>query len=534
MHRIIKGLFVLLLLYSMNNEVAFAATADLLVRADENYPPYEFLDHGEPKGFNIDLIKAVADVMNLNITIDMGPWDEVRSDLEEGRIDALAGMYYSPERDKKVDFSIPHIIVSHSLFVRKDADISSLEDAKDKVILVQKNDLMHDYLIENNITSNIIPVSDQEEAIVQLANGEGDAALLNKLQAFYFMKVHKLDNVTAVGQEFLLREYNFAVKEGDQELQTVLNEGLNILKDSGRYKVIYDKWFGIYEEQLITERVRRIILIVLLPILGIFTLISIWTWSLKRQVNLKTQELQQLNLELEDRVMLRTSELETVNQELEDFAYIISHDLKAPLRAIAQLASWISEDNKDLLKPESKEHLELMINRVHRLDDLIQGVLAYSKAARSARLNEMINMDEVVHRVVEALTIDPNVTLHIQNDFPQIRANQTGMEEIFQNLISNALKHGDKANPSVAIGWAEFDDDWQFWVKDNGPGIDPKHHHHIFMVFQTLEPQERSDNTGVGLSIVKRIVENHQGRVWVDSQLGEGAAFYFTIPKNFK
>jgi len=263
----------------------------LIVRADHNYPPYEFLDNkGDPQGFNIDLIKAVAEVMGLNIKISLGPWNEVRSQLEKGEIDILAGMTYSVERDKVVDFSIPHSILSFDIFIRRNSSIRSLEDATDKEIVVQEDGIMHDYLKKKDITKKIITVTDPHEALLLLASGKYDCAILNKMQGHYFIDKFKLTNIKAAGADLMPREYCFAVTEGNRLLVERLNTGLNILKSTNRYKEIYNKWLGIYEEKGILGSLRYFI-IGFLVICILFVLSMFLTWLLRKKVKEKTEEL---------------------------------------------------------------------------------------------------------------------------------------------------------------------------------------------------------------------------------------------------
>ncbi len=195
----------------------------LVIRGDYNAPPYEFMDNGKPTGFSIDLTRAVAEVMGLEVEIRLGNWDEVRRDLEMGRIDVITGMGYSKERDNFVDFSAPHHIVYQAIFVRKGSSISSLESIKDKEIIVQKSDIMHDYVKENNLSANIIVVEDQTEALRLLASGKHDCALLMKLHGLYLVNKLKLTNIKTVGPEILPMEYCFAVTEGDSLLLAQFN-----------------------------------------------------------------------------------------------------------------------------------------------------------------------------------------------------------------------------------------------------------------------------------------------------------------------
>jgi len=265
----------------------------IIVSGDYDYPPYEFLD-GRPSGYNVELFCAIADVMGINYELKLGPWKDVRRDLEKGKIDLLLGMYHSPERDKSVDFSSPHTIVHHSIFVRKDSQIKSLDDLYNKEIIVQEGDIMDDFVISNKISSSIIKEETPAGALRLLSSGKYDCALLGKLQGLYFVKKLGLKNIITVGKPLASQKYCFAVSAGNEELLAALNEGLKILEHTGRYEEIYDKWFGVLEPERIS--IREVIFYTvtgLFIFLCLFFLSLFWSWTLKKQVERRTKELRE-------------------------------------------------------------------------------------------------------------------------------------------------------------------------------------------------------------------------------------------------
>ncbi len=271
----------------------------LLIRGDHNLPPYEFLnDNGIPSGFNIEMMQAVAKVMELEIEIRLGPWNEVRNDLEAGRIDALAGMYYSKERDRLVDFSTPYIIVSQAIFVRQNSPVQSFEDLWGKEIIVHKGDVMHDYAKSINLFSKIITVENQIDALKLLASGKHDGALLAKLHGHYLIRKIKLTNIKSVDHPIQTRKYCFAVEEGNIQLLALLNEGLSILRTTGQYEKIHQKWFGVYEQKSFFRKVFFYAAWTLIPLIVLLLSALTWTWILRRKIAFKTTE---LRLELDER-----------------------------------------------------------------------------------------------------------------------------------------------------------------------------------------------------------------------------------------
>jgi PAS domain S-box-containing protein len=223
--------------------------------------------------------------------------------------------------------------------------------------------------------------------------------------------------------------------------------------------------------------------------------------------------------------------LERTNQELDQFAYIVSHDLKAPLRAIATLAEWIEEDQGDQLSEESREHLNLLRGRVNRMAGLIDGILQYSRAGRMQQV-ETVDVSALLDDVLELLGSPPNVAMIIQPEMPTLKTEKVPLEQVFINLIGNAIKYANHPDARIQVSVRDARQYYEFAIADNGPGIAPEYHEKIWGIFQRLEARDKVEGTGIGLSIVKKIVESRGGRVWVESSVGAGATFRFTWLKH--
>jgi signal transduction histidine kinase len=224
-------------------------------------------------------------------------------------------------------------------------------------------------------------------------------------------------------------------------------------------------------------------------------------------------------------------ELEKVNRELKDFAYIISHDLKAPLRGITTLAEWISTDYADKLDDQGKEHFNLLISRVARMQNLINGILQFSRVDRTKEEKVVVNLNELVSEVIDTVAPPKDIAITIECKLPTLECERTRLTQVFQNLISNAIKYMGKPQGWIKIGCAEVNGFWEFSVADSGQGIDEKYFEKIFLLFQTLSSNDKAESTGVGLTIAKKIVELWGGKIWVRSKVGEGSTFYFSMPK---
>jgi signal transduction histidine kinase len=219
------------------------------------------------------------------------------------------------------------------------------------------------------------------------------------------------------------------------------------------------------------------------------------------------------------------------NRELNDFAYVVSHDLKAPLRAIGSLANWLATDYADKLGPEGQQQLDLLMGRVKRMNALIDGILYYSRVGRLREEKKAVSFAETIADAIIMLAPPSHIHIQVETELPVVIGEPTRLQQVWQNLIGNALKFMDKPQGEIKIGCLDKGGEWQFYVADNGPGIEARHFAKIFQLFQTLTPRDRQENTGVGLTIVQKIVELHGGKIWLESQVGVGSTFWFTLPK---
>ncbi len=239
------------------------------------------------------------------------------------------------------------------------------------------------------------------------------------------------------------------------------------------------------------------------------------------------QEMERLNRRLKSTIR----ELERTNKELKEFAHITAHDLKTPLRAIATLADWLLIDYADKFDEQGKEQVRLLVDKAKQMNALIDDILQYCRLGQEKVKAKPVDLNTVVSDVIGGTISPENIQISIENELPTLMCNKTHVVQVFQNLIGNAVKYMDKPTGHIRIDCVEQDDSWMFSVEDNGPGIDEMHYEKIFQMFQTLEPREGVESTGVGLAIVKKIVEMNHGDVWVKSKIGEGSTFFFTIPK---
>ncbi|PQJ20134.1 sensor histidine kinase [Nonlabens tegetincola] len=219
--------------------------------------------------------------------------------------------------------------------------------------------------------------------------------------------------------------------------------------------------------------------------------------------------------------------LEARNQELSDYAHMVSHDLKSPLRSIDTLSSWLQEDYKNSLDATGQQHLDTVRENVLKMDNLIDGILQYSSIDKHNSDFYDVHPNKIISEIINSIVVPENIKL-VVNELPVIKGDTYRVRQLFQNLITNAITYNDKEQGYIEIGYNNSEKG-MFYIKDNGIGIDKKYHQKIFKTFEKLENKKGS--SGIGLSIVNKIIEYYNGQIWIESEPGIGTTFFFTLPK---
>jgi len=407
-------------------------------------------------------------------------------------------------------------------------DISELKQTEEK--LKKQNEILNNVL--NSLTHPFY-VIDANNYIVKLANPAARFGVLSGKATCYLLTHQRNEPCNDEKHPCVIRK----VKETrgpvtvehfhyDEEGNHIINEihGYPIFDSSGNITEVIEYNLDITDRKKTEEELK------------------IHQDHLQELVAERTADLIKTNERLqqeiighkmaEERKVQLIKEVESINQELNDFAYVVSHDLKAPLRAISTLASWISTDYKDKLDEDGQQQLGLMMQRVKRMHSLINSILEYSRVGRIREKRIEVNMNDLVKEVIEMIVPPENVTVTVENELPTIVCERTRIMEIFENLLSNAIKFIDKPTGTIRIGSTVEDGHWKFSISDNGPGIEKEYYEKIFQMFQTLSPSDGYQSTGVGLTLVKKIVTMYGGKVWVESEVGRGSTFFFTLPQN--
>lgn len=270
-------------------------------------------------------------------------------------------------------------------------------------------------------------------------------------------------------------------------------------------------------------------------VLGLILLYSLYSTLQRKQLSeMVAEQTQELNEKVGALAELN-QKLERSNQELAEYAHVASHDLKSPLRNVAGFIQLLRRRGKERLNEEDLEFINLAVKGVKHMEHVINDLLSMSKVNQLDINKESVNFGEIVHEIVHEMQLQieaQNAEVVLESELPTLHFSATNAKQLFQNLISNALKYQDKENPKVEVGYVQENGHYQFFVKDNGIGIEEAYKSKVFLMFQRLHTQDNFSGTGIGLSICKKIVENNKGQIWFESEPGEGTTFYFTLPKN--
>src|SRR6056297_540926 len=317
MRRLIFFLFIIIFI------LPFIFSSDLIVGADQGYPPYEYKQGNSITGFNVELLREIAKLENLDIEIIAGPWAEIREGFENQEIDVLTGFYYYPSRTEYTTFTHPHGYIIYSIFTHSETDIKTKEDLSGKTIIVQEGDVMVDYIKREEIKADVLTYESPELVLSALSEGIGDCALIGQKQGQYLIQQKNIKGISYLHEPLFTIPYCFAVQKDNRELEYKLNEGLRKLHLSGRYSEIYNEWFGTSGSRVLSVIITEM-LIIGAVVWAFLILFYIWNTKLKQQVAKKTNtitrakkiiERKNTNLKIQNKELAeRENELRDVNK----------------------------------------------------------------------------------------------------------------------------------------------------------------------------------------------------------------------------
>ncbi len=547
---------LILLVYPSVTTAASEANHDkrssvILVGGDYDYPPYEFQDqNGNPTGYNVELTKAIADVMGIEIEIRLDEWSKIRKALENGEVDVLQGMVYSKERSQLFDFSPPHTFINQSIFARKGSPvILSVEELSGKELIVQKNGIMHDYLIARGIDARLTLTDTHVSALRMLSSGKSDYALVANLPGLYTGKELKLTNIVQVSKPIAGMPYCYAANKNSGRLIAVFSEGLAILKNTGRHQEIYDKWLGIYESPGIPwANVIKLGLLAGVPLISFMGIIMIWNRSLKRQVDRRTKEIRSQQEQLRQADKLAS---------LGTLVSGVAHEINNPNSSVLMNLSLIEDIVKDSLTildsnseglgtfklggldySRVRKEIPLILNdtrsAARKINRIVEDLKDFSRQGNQD-FTEDVDLNEVIKTSVRLMenTIQKstnNFRAWLAPRLPAVRANAQRIEQVVVNLLMNSCQALTSKEQAIEIQskYSPHNKEIILIVEDEGAGIAKEHISHVFDPFFTTKRE--SGGTGLGLAVSATIVKEHGGTLSFQSTVGKGTSAIMRMP----
>ncbi len=542
--------------------------APIIVGGDHNYPPYEFIDDdGQSAGFNVELTHAVADVMGMDVEIRLGPWGRMRQGLSLGEVDVLQGMAWTSERTQEVDYSIPHAKVHQSIWIRKGSSIDSLDDLNGKNVIVMRGAVMHDFMLQHSdLHARLHPVQTLEDALRKLSEGLYDAALVAKLPGEYLVQKTGLVNIAPIAKPLVAQDYGYAVKKGNAELLARFNEGLMLLKKSGRFRLIYEKWLGVLPQPGIsTDKIVRVGAMVVLPLLLVLAMTVFWSRTLRRQVALRTEALELevikkeqalYELEVHQQQLIQADKLSSLGILTSGVAHEINNPnglillnlplLKKAWNDMSPILQKHFQQNGDFklgwfsfsrMSNEIPQMLDEMQQGAERIKRIVEDLKDFTRQS-SAELSESVDLSlvaDTARRLVD--TSLKKATHHFQADLagnlPKFRGNSQRIEQVVVNLLLNSCQALVDREQSIELRTALAEDgSLLLEVKDQGCGIASEHLQKLTDPFFTTNRD--TGGTGLGLSISEGIVNEHSGQLKFDSVPGEGTCVSLLLPAEDK
>ncbi len=542
-----------------------ALAKTIIVGGDRDYPPYEFLDsNGKPAGYNVELTRAIAEVMGLQVEFRLGGWSEQLRDLKEGRIDLLQGVSWSEQRASQIDFTPPHTVVNHAIFARRESPpVSSLAELQGKKVTLHRDGIMHEQLLRLGYGPDLVPTPTPADALRLLASGQCDYAVVAIVPGMYIIREYKLTNLVAVARSIASQKYGYGVRKDNTELLAKMTEGLAILKKTGQYDAIHAKWLGVLEPQgLALGKVIKLAALVITPLVLVLGGMAFWSRSLHKQVALRTAD---LTREIAERIAAE-QELRRNQQQL------VQADKMA---ALGVLVSGVAHEinnpnglillNMPILKEVCDDALELLDQHCPDQEQIRLGGLAYSRIRQELpqMLDEMQDGARRIRRIVEdlkdfarqddAALMEPlglnqvaqaavrlvdrslrTATNRFEAEYTEplqlVRGNSQRIEQVLVNLLLNACQALTDQNRGIFLcTFVNLDENRVgVMVRDEGCGIAPEHLDRLTDPFFTTKRE--SGGTGLGLSVSAGIVKEHGGSLLFASPPGQGTTVTLLLP----
>lgn len=558
-------------------------TKRCVVGGDFKAPPYQFIDaNGNPNGFNVEVTRAVADIMGIKVEFRLKPWNETRKELQDGVVDVVQGMSYSDERLAEFDFSAPLAMVNHAVFSRRDAPpLNGLENLTGEVV-VHRGGVIHDYLLQHGFKGRLLLAESAVDALKMVDAGNATYAVVSIVPGMYIVREYGLKHVVLAASNVATYRYCYAVRKGNVELLSRFNEGLAILVKTGQHKQIQDKWLGAVDLTVRKRNTPLMIVAAFSVAVLLAAAIVAWNYALRRKVASRTAELHhEIEVRKGAEAELRRNQEELIKADrmaaIDTLVSGVAHEINNPTGLILI--------NLPILKEVYTDVLELLEERYIRQGDFLLGGIAFSRMRYEIprMLDEMQNGAKRIKYIVEDLrdfarrddvkslgVVDMNLVAqssvrlvdsfikkstthfaaHYSETLPRVYGSALRLEQVVVNLLLNACQalqdgrstEGESAEPinsavvlqkcSRGIELETFFDSASdavvLRIKDEGIGIESEHLAHLTDPFFTTK--RNMGGTGLGLFISSGIAKEHGGTLSFESVSGKGTTVTLKIP----
>jgi signal transduction histidine kinase len=495
-----------------------AARTTLTAAIPRDAPPNYLLDdNGRPTGFAVELMALIARRAGVELRYRVEPnWGAVIDALRRGDADIIPDLGVTPERLREFAFSDPVETFRSSVFVRRDThDVSGIDDLRGRKVAVMRANAA-EALLKARGDVRVVTFQDFPDALFALLSGNVDALVYPEPWTWQRARAARVgDRIKVVGGPLIEIKRALAVRADDTELLARLAPAVAAVLASDEYRALYVKWIGTPEPFWTAQRVAAVsALILLAAIVGM----GVWRYRTLARVN------RTLTAVLAD--------LERRTAEMEGFVYTISHDLKAPLITVGGFARLVEKDVERGDIEQARDSLAEIRKAAHGMEQMIEDLLTLARTGRIVGEAEEVDVGALVAELRSRCAHhieQEGATVRLVGTPPRLRVDPARFGQVLQNLVENALKYRrPDVAPQVEIGAERRDGELRLYVRDNGRGIPPAYRERIFELFQRLDHE--ASGTGVGLTIARRIVEVHGGRLWVESEPGRGSTFWIALP----
>jgi polar amino acid transport system substrate-binding protein len=537
----------------------------VVVGGDRDYPPYEFLDaQGQPAGFNVDLTRAIAEVMGMRVQFRLGGWADMRRGLQDGSIDALQGMSHSDDRARDVEFAPPSTVVNHAIFARDgEHSVATLEELRGHRVALHRAGIMDDQLTKLGLSADLVRTDTPADALRALSAGKAEYAVVAVVPGTYIIRQFQLTNVHPVAIGVATQRYGFAVRKGNGELLSRFTEGLAILKETGRYETIRQRWLGVLEPHPVDwPTFFKFGAVLFVPFLLALGGTVLWSRSLQRLVAQRTESLAREVTERQRAVEeLRLNQAQLVQADkmaaLGVLVSGVAHEINNPNGQLLLNLPVVRDaflDARDVLERHWRENpgftlgglpygamreelpgmLDEMLEGARRIKRIVEDLKDFARREDAPR-HEPVELDAIVRAA--ARLVDPTIQkathrfeLCLAPDLPRVRGNAQRIEQVVVNLVLNACQALPDPSRAVRVSTRRTADAAavQLLVEDEGVGIPAEHLPRLADPFFTTKRD--SGGTGLGLSVSAGIVKEHGGTLEFRSRPGAGTTVVLTLP----